>query len=146
MFERDSEKRVWAREQMSKAGVPQGLQLLIEKLLGTYWQQAAQDEYDPATAENVLGVFSELAKGHTLISENEEEVWVAAKSGSLTVGEEIRVKRNAYDGPAGLVHNGRRGVITAIRYGDIHVRYTDGEELNTPFIKHPPSALEKRVK
>ena len=146
MFERDSEKRSWAREQMTKAGVPSKHQLLIEKLLGIYWQQAAQNEYDPKTAEIVLEVFSELAKGHTLVPESEEEVWVAAKSGSLSVGEEIRVKRNAYDGPAGLVHNGRRGVITAIRYGDIHVRYTDGEELKTPFIKHSPNSLEKRVK
>lgn len=146
MFERDSEKRVWAREQMSNVDVPQQFQRLIERLLDVYWHQAAQDEYDPRTAENVLSTFIELAKGHSLLSEKDEEIWAPAKPGSLTVGEEIRVKNDAYDGPAGLLHNGRRGVITGIRYGDIYVRYTEGEDLQLPFIKHQPQLLEKRMK
>jgi len=65
--------------------------------------------------------------------------------GYLTVGDEVRVKTNAYSGELGVLHNGRRCRIVGIRYGDIIVNTIDDIEPRLSGTRHSPYALEKRV-
>lgn len=144
MFEKDSDRRAWARDQMGKANTPEQHRVFIEQLLSVYWSKALTGQ----ASEIVLSTFTDLAQGHALVAEPVEDtsVWVQAKPGFLTVGDTVRVKSDAYSGDAGLAHNGRPAVITAIRSGDIHVRYTDDKPSITGFIRHSPYKLEKRIR
>ena len=47
--------------------------------------------------------------------------------------------------PKGKIHNGRRGKIVSIRYGDIIVKTTDGKEPMMEGFHYTPQQLEKRV-
>lgn len=145
MFEKDSERRIWARDRMREAKVQDRYYAVVERLLDVYWPFAMQNELDPKSAEEVLRIFTELAQGHALLPDvEEEEFWVPAKPGNLTFRDTVRVRKDAYDGPAGVAHNGRRAAITAIRNGDVHVKYKDNR---MPEIsRHLPYALEKLVR
>jgi hypothetical protein len=70
---------------------------------------------------------------------------VPAQAGFLVVADEVRVKWNAFDGDKGKIHNGRRGKIVSIRYGDIIVKTTDGKEPVLEGFHYTPQQLEKRV-
>lgn len=73
--------------------------------------------------------FSKLALGvpiHVLVEE--QEVWTPAMPGRLSVGDTVLVRSDAFEGELGQIHNGRRGRIVGIRYGDIVVNSTDGIE------------------
>jgi len=144
MLEKDSERRAWARDQMKEAKVPDQYYSIVERLLDMYWPYAMQNEVSPEQAKQILSVFLELAQGHTLLPEDEEEVWIEGKPGNLVMRDVVRVRRDAYDGPAGLRHNGRRAVVTAIRNGDVHVRYTD--EQQPEYARHLPYVFEKLVR
>jgi hypothetical protein len=149
MYENEDERLDWAEDQLKKAEVPEQYQALISRLLEHYWAHPAVPSLNVADAEKTLGTFAQLAQGHVLVPEEPEAVWVQAKPGSLVIRDTIRVKADAYSGDAGLAHNGRVGVVTAIRYGDIHIRYTDDKEpsfKDVPSVRHSPYALEKRVR
>lgn len=143
MFEKDAERRNWARARMKEAKVPDKYYAVVESLLDIYWPYAMQNELTTEQAEEVLGIFTELAQGHTLLPAEEEEVWIEGKPGNLVMRDTIRIRKDAYSGPVGLAHNGRRAVVTAIRNGDVHVRYTDGHM--PEFSRHRPDALDKLV-
>lgn len=138
----------WAREQLKAVGMDGTKGELIQQLLELYLPKAVRQGWDADNQQKVLGMFYELALGHALVAQQDDEdaVWVQAQPGQLVVADTVRVRRDGYSGSAGLVHNGRVGVITALRYGDIHVRYTDGLEPSHDFIRHSPHVLEKRVK
>lgn len=73
--------------------------------------------------------FSKLAVGVPIyVPVEEQEVWVPAMPGRLSVGDTVLVKSDAFEGELGQIHNGRRGRIVAVRYGDIIVNSTDGIE------------------
>ena len=100
---------------------------------------------DSKEAADVVAVFSKLALGHALVVDDKSDIWIPAMPGQLKVGDVVRVKFDAFSGDLGRFHNGRIGVITAIRYGDIIVR---SAEENKPLIDgahYSPFNLEKRA-
>lgn len=140
----DEESYDWAREQMKRLNVPKNHAALIERLLEVYWANPVSKELDPGTTEDMFKVFTELAQHHVLVGEAPEGTWVQAKPGALVIRDVVRVRADAYTGPAGIAHNGRVGQIVAIRSGDIHVKYDDEPDVSK-IVRHSPFALEKRV-
>lgn len=95
--------------------------------------------------KEALEAFFALAQGHSLVVDTGER-WLPAQAGfMLSVGDEVRVRSDAFTGELGTIHNGRRGVIVAKRSGDIIVRHTDGLKPSRTDARYPATALEKRV-
>ena len=132
----------WVRAQMQEAKVKVGAGKAVLKLLEE-WKDI---NLSPTAAQEALELFSKLAMTHAIIGENPDEVWVPAQPGFIKVADEIRVKQNAYEGKLGVMHNGRRGKVAAIRYGDVIMRSTDNKEPFLDGVHHSPHMLEKRIK
>lgn len=135
------DKAKWAKTQMEKALVPEEFQEMVERLLKMYWFFQQNHGLDDETMYKIRYTFNELAQNHALVEDNPDEVWVQAMPGNLVIRDRVRVRRDAYTGPTGELHNGREGDIVAIRSGDIHVRYDSGDTA-----RHSPHSLDKRVK
>jgi hypothetical protein len=132
----------WVKQQLGKARVTQTSGDAVLKLL-EYWDTLSIPE---AAHKETLETFRELALSHALVPEADEEVWVQAQPGFVQKGDEVRILPNAFEGEAGKIHNGRRGKVVAVRYGDIIVRSTDGLEPFLDGTHYPPYKLQKRVK
>ena len=132
----------WVREQMQAARVKVGTGNAVLKLLETWETLKLTDNQ----VKEVLQFFSIFAKGHVVIEENPDEVWVDARPGAITVGDEVRVKATAFDGDTGKIHNGRRGKVVGVRYGDIIFKSTDDKQPLIDGGHYSPHQLEKRVK
>jgi hypothetical protein len=87
-----------------------------------------------------------VAVGHSLVQDDGPEVWVTAQPGQLKVADIVRVKSDAFSGELGALHNGRRGTIIAIRYGDIIVNSNDDKNPKIDGAHYSPYHLEKRIK
>ena len=133
----------WVREQFQAARVKVGVGNAVLKLLKV-WETI--DLSDKATAEAVE-IFSKVAQNHSLVPPpSKDEVWVPAQPGAITVGDEVRVMSNAFSDNTGRIHNGRRGKVVAVRYGDVIFKSTDGKEPLLEGVHYSPYKLEKRVK
>jgi hypothetical protein len=134
----------WVRQQMQDAKVKIGSGKLVLKLL-ELWEK---ESVSPALAKEAVDVFSKLALNQSLVSPQEpvDEIWVPALPGQLTVGDEVRVLNDAFTDSSGMIHNGRRGKITALRYGDVIFKSTDGKEPLLDGVHYSPYKLEKRVR
>ena len=74
------------------------------------------------------------------------EVWVPARPGAIKVGDTMMVLPNAYDNPElAPLHNGRRGRVVRISYGNIVLTYTDGKQPEISMAHHSPYKLQKLV-
>jgi hypothetical protein len=121
----------WVKEQLTnnktKRVVGDHVIALLEK-----WEELKNTDPDPqkneANLSQIIELFGKLALGHAIIVDTKNERWVPAQSGQIVVADEVRVKWNAFDGDMGKLHNGRRGKVVSIRYGDIIVKTTDGKE------------------
>lgn len=135
----------WIMEQLESAKVKVGSGKAILKLLEA-WSEIP--ELSDKMAEEVLTVFPKLALGHILkVEESEEDyLWIDLQPGQVTVGDVIRVKADAYSDKLGPIHNGRRGTVVAVRYGDIIVNSTDGKAPELKGVHYSPYKLEKRVR
>lgn len=135
----------WVRQQMQDAKVKVGSGNMVLKLLETW---AADSKLSPNLAKEAIEVFSKLALNEALSDpkQSADEVWVQAMPGFIVVGDEVRVKNNAFSDSSGAIHNGRRGKVTGIRYGDIIVNITDGKQPVLNGVHYSPDRLEKRVK
>ena len=131
----------WVRLQMQDARVKVGVGNAILKLLKT-WEGLKLSE--PQMKE-VIEYFSQLALTHSIVPAPAEEKWVDAQPGAILVGDEVRVKSDAYDGQTGTIHNGRRGRVVAVRYGDIIFKSNDGKEPVLDGTHYAPYQLQKRV-
>lgn len=131
----------WIRQQMQEARVKVGVGNAILKLMKT-WEQLKLSE--PQMKE-VVTYFSKLALTHSIIPDAPEEKWIDAQPGAIKVADEVRVKDNAYDGSTGAMHNGRRGRVVAVRYGDIIFKSTDNKEPLLDGTHYSPHQLQKRV-
>ncbi len=131
----------WVRQQMQGARVKVGVGNAILKLLKT-WETL--DLSGPQVKE-VTALFPQLALTHSIITEPATEKWIDAQPGSITVGDEVRVKADAYDGNTGVIHNGRRGRVVAVRYGDIVFKSTDDKEPILEGAHYAPYQLQKRI-
>lgn len=136
--------REWVAEQLQAAKVKVGSGKAIIKLLDA-WSDIPK--LSDNMVDEVLTVFSALAKGHAFVEEQNEEdyVWVPLQPGKVVVGDEVRVKMDAYSAELGPIHNGRRGKVVGIRYGEIYVKSTDGRSPAIDGTPYSPYKLEKRV-
>jgi hypothetical protein len=131
----------WVKNQFSKINIHKGTGLAIIELLKV-WEQL--DIKKPDVAKTVLSVFSELAQGHAIVPPD-NFTWVQARRGDIKVRDIVRVKADGFTGDAGHAHNGRTGVVIAIRSGDIIVDITDEQEPELKGAHYQPEVLEKRV-
>jgi hypothetical protein len=137
--------REWIIEQLEAAKVKVGSGKAILKLLDAW---AEIPKLSDNMTNEVLTVFPKLALGHTLkVEENEDDyVWIDLQPGQITVGDTVRVKADAFTDNLGTLHNGRRGKVVAVRYGDVIFNDTDGKKPELRGVHYSPYKLEKRYK
>lgn len=135
----------WVAEQLQAAKVKIGSGKAIVKLLDT-WSEIP--ELSDAMKKEVLSVFQTLALGHVVKEEESEDdyIWIPLQPGQIAVGDVVRVKADAYTDKLGPIHNGRRGTVVAVRYGDVIFNGTDGKKPELKGVHYSPYKLEKRVR
>lgn len=131
----------WVKSQLQAAKVRKPVGDATMKLVELFDSMDLSKEFKEKTIE----MFSKLSLGHVFIKENKDEVWVQAQAGNLIVTDQVRIKADAFDGELGMMHNGRRGKVVGVRYGDIIVKTTDGKEPVLEGSHYPPSKLEKLI-
>jgi hypothetical protein len=132
----------WVKTQMSAARIRRGSGDAVLKLLDV-WNSINLDD---DLSKEAVSVFKSLALSHSLIEPYKDEIWVPAQPGQIIVTDVVRVKADAFTGELGRAHNGRRGVIVAIRSGDVIVRSTDDIVPVLDGVHYSPYSLEKRIK
>ena len=134
----------WVRQQMQDAKVKVAPGVVLLALLET-WKDF--DKLTEDQAKDAVKLFSNLALGINIFEEvKQDEVWIPAQPGQLVVGDEVRVLKDAFSDTTGVMHNGRRGKIVGIRYGDVIFKSTDGKDPNLSGVHYSPYKLEKRVR
>jgi hypothetical protein len=131
----------WVKSQLQAAKVRKPVGDATMKLVELFDSLGLTSEFKKKTIE----MFSSLALGHAVIKENKNETWVQVRPGNIKVAEEVRVRADAFEGQLGTLHNGRRGVVVGVRYGDVIIKTTDGK---TPVLEgahYPPDKLEKLI-
>ncbi len=137
--------REWAIEQLQAAKVKVGSGKAIMALLEA-WE--ALPELSENMKEEILKIFPLIARGVVLKVEEDENdyTWVALQPGQIAIGDVVRVKADAFTDKLGPLHNGRRGTVAAVRYGDVIFNDTDGKKPELKGVHYSPYKLEKRVK
>lgn len=135
----------WVKQQLEEAKAKVGSGNAVLNLLETWSKEV---KLSPNLAKEAIEMFSKLALNEALTTPqvDKDEVWVPARPGDLVVGDEVRVATNAFKDSTGAIHNGRRGKIIAIRYGDIIFKSTDGKQPDLEGVHYAPERLEKRIK
>jgi len=133
----------WVKAQLTEAKIKRGPGDAVLKLLEAWEKVTIEDE---KLQEEALRILSVVAMGHSLLAPYADEVWIEATPGQIKVADQVRVKSDAFTGDTGRTHNGRRGVVVAVRYGDIIVRSTDDKKPVLDGAHYSPFHLEKRVK
>jgi hypothetical protein len=131
----------WVKEQLQAAKVRKPVGNATLKLLETFEELELDEEHHEKTVE----MFSKLALGHVFLRTDKKETWVDLRPGAISVGDVVRVKADAYSGDGGKIHNGRRGKVVAVRYGDVIFRSTDDKTPVLDGAHYPPQSLEKLV-
>ena len=132
----------WVRAQMEEAKVKVGVGNAVLKLL-EHWETMKLSENQ---MKDALDLFSKLALGHSIVPEKPDELWVDAQPGAILVGDEVRVKADAYNGSTGAIHNGRRGKVVGVRYGDIIFKSMDDKTPVLDGAHYTPHLLQKRIR
>jgi hypothetical protein len=99
----------------------------------------------PEFRDKSVDMFAALAKGHVVVKEKKDESWVPVQAGFIKVADTVRVRADAFNGELGTLHNGRRGVVVGVRYGDVIIKSTDDKKPILDGAHYPPSKLEKLV-
>ncbi len=132
----------WAESQIASARVPVSVGKAVIALLKAWAEIAFPNE---AQRDKALEIFSALAKDEAIVEET-EAIWKPVNVGfNVQVGHTVRVRKDAFSGEAGRLHNGRVGRVLAKRSGDIIIRTTDDKQPYLDGAHYPPSALELRV-
>ena len=131
----------WIKEQLAAARVRKPVGNATMKMIEFFDSMELEDEH----REKAVEMFSLLAKGHSYVKEDKKETWTAVRPGDIKVTDQVRVKFDAYDGELGAYHNGRRGVVVGVRYGDVIIKTTDGKEPVLDGAHYSPYSLEKLV-
>jgi hypothetical protein len=132
----------WVKEQFADAKIRIGTGKAVLKMLKT-WEEI---EMDPNQSKEVLDILSKVGLGHALIEVNKDEVWVPTQRGQIGVGDIVRVAHDAFSDSTGHIHNGRRGVVVAIRSGDVIFKSTDEKDPVLDGVHYSPEKLEKRIR
>ena len=135
----------WVRQQLQEAKVKVGSGNAVMKLLET-WE--TMEKLSPNLAKEAVAVFSKLALNKNILEPVEEPdaVWIPLQPGNISVGDEVRVLSDAFSDKTGVMHNGRRGKVIAIRYGDVIINSTDGKSPELKGVHYSPYKLEKKVR
>ena len=131
----------WAKSQLEQSRVSIGVGNSVVKLLEVWLELNHEDKENG----KVLEIFSKLSCSIAVHDSPSNEVWEPARPGFIRVGDEIRVMADAFEGELGQLHNGRRGRVVAVRYGDIIVKTTDGKQPVLDGSHYSPYKLEKLV-
>ena len=131
----------WAKSQIEQAKVPVDVGISVVKLLEVWSTLNHEDSNDNKVTE----LFSLLACSVSIVESPSDEIWEAARPGFVRVGDEVRVMADAFEGELGQLHNGRRGRVVAVRYGDIIIKTTDGKEPVLDGSHYSPYKLEKLI-
>lgn len=132
----------WVKQQFQASKVRVGVGNSVLKLLSA-WSEMKLSE---AAAKEAVEIFSKLALNHSLVEPNTNETWVPAQPGFIKVGDDVRVMSNAFSDDTGRIHNGRRGKVVAVRYGDVIFRSNDDKQPFLDGVHYSPYKLEKRMK
>jgi hypothetical protein len=130
----------WVKEQLTQAKTKKIVGDSVLKLLDHADTLSDMSESD---FTKTIQIFSRLSLGHALIKENKNEVWVPVVPGQIKVADEVRVRSDAFSGSTGTMHNGRRGRVVAVRYGDVIFNSTDNKKPLLEGAHYPPNFLEK---
>lgn len=131
----------WVEEQFIKARLKVGVGKAVLKLIDA-WSSVNLKGQDVETA---FAIAARLVQGHAIVEERKDEKWLPVQPGFIKVNDTVRVMSDAFDGELGTIHNGRRGVVTAIRSGDIIVKTNDGVEPVLDGVHYSPYKLEKLI-
>lgn len=131
----------WVKSQLQAAKVRKPVGDATMKLI----ELIESLDLTPEFRAKAIELFASLAKGHVVIKEKKNETWIPVQAGFIKVAEEVRVKADAFDGELGTIHNGRRGVVVGVRYGDVIIKSNDGKEPLLDGAHYPPTKLEKLV-
>lgn len=131
----------WVKAQLQAAKVRKPVGDATIKLLELFDSLELTEEQKAKTIEMV----SKLALGHTFVKEIKNELWLPVRPGDIKTADEVRVRSDAYQGDLGVIHNGRRGRVVAVRYGDVIIKTTDGKSPELDGAHYPPQMLEKLV-
>ena len=132
----------WVKSQLQAAKVRKPVGDATMKLVELF---DSIENLTPEFKNQTIEMFSKLALGHIVIKENKNETWVPVRPGDIKVTEIVRVRADAFDGELGMVHNGRKGVVVGVRYGDVIIKSTDGKEPVLEGAHYPPQKLEKLI-
>ncbi len=137
--------REWVIEQLQAAKVKVGSGKAIMKLLDV-WEELP--DLSPKMKEEILSTFPLLAQGVVLVEEETDNdyTWTPVLPGQISIGDVVRVKADAFTDKLGPIHNGRRGTVVAVRYGDIIFNDTDGKTPVLRGVHYSPYKLEKRIR
>lgn len=99
-------------------------------------------ELEPADRIAVGHLFSTLVTSdfHLGNETDERSEWKQFYLGSVRPGEVVRIKKDAYDSPSGMRHNGLVGVFTSARAGRCMVNYYGRRDGKSH--EHAPDNLE----
>lgn len=131
----------WVKSQLQAAKVRKPVGDATMKLI----ELIESLDLTPEFRTKAIDLFASLAKGHTVSQEKKNETWIPVQAGFIKVAEEVRVKSDAFNGELGTIHNGRRGVVVGVRYGDVIIKSNDGKEPLLDGAHYPPNKLEKLV-
>jgi hypothetical protein len=130
----------WVTNQFAAARVRVGSGKAVLKLLEVWNKISLSDQL----AKEAVEIFSKVALNHALIPEAPDEKWAPAQPGFIQVGDQVRVMADAFDGELGALHNGRRGVVVAVRHGDVIMNSNDDVEPKLESAHYSPYKLDKR--
>ena len=131
----------WVKSQIQAAKVRKPVGNAILKIV----EAVDSLEIPHEQKKQALEIAARVALGHALVEESIEEVWTPVRPGSIKISDQVRVKFDAFQGQLGTLHNGRRGVVVAVRYGDVIIKSNDGKKPDLDGTHYPPTALEKLV-
>lgn len=134
----------WVIQQLEAARVKVGSGKAILKLLEA-WETIPK--LSDNLTEETLSVFSQLARGYAIAEEEDDSdyAWIPLMPGQVSVGDVVRVKSDGFTDKLGSIHNGRKGTVVAVRYGDVIFNSTDSKSPTLNGVHYSPYKLEKRV-
>lgn len=132
----------WVREQLQAHKIRVGVGNTVLELLAA-WEKG---KHSSKQNQEVIELFTKFAQNIPLTEEAPDETWVPAQPGNIVVSDVVRVKIDAFTDETGRIHNGRRGKVVAVRYGDVIFKSTDGKTPLLDGVHYSPYTLEKRIK
>jgi len=137
----------WVKTQLEHSRVPIPVGTSVLKLIESWNECQGLDEQ---MVIKTIELFSDLAQGKAVYApppppEFENAEFYDAVAGFIGVGDIVRVKKDAFTGDAGVVHNSRVGRVVAVRFGDIIVKSIDGIEPEIDGAHYSPYHLQKML-